>query len=99
MKVGNKCTIMMYGPTGAGKSHTMFGCGKEPGIVYRSLRDILGDSDQDDGGVTFVQVTVLEVYNEEIYDLLSTNSSNNLGIGWPKGGSTKVTVLPHCGFF
>ncbi|KAF8119086.1 hypothetical protein N665_0001s0139 [Sinapis alba] len=92
VKVGNKCTIMMYGPTGAGKSHTMFGCGKEPGIVYRSLRDILGDSDQDDGGVTFVQVTVLEVYNEEIYDLLSTNSSNNLGIGWPKGGSTKVRL-------
>ncbi|AEE83420.1 Kinesin-like protein KIN-10A [Arabidopsis thaliana] len=90
VKVGNKCTIMMYGPTGAGKSHTMFGCGKEPGIVYRSLRDILGDSDQD--GVTFVQVTVLEVYNEEIYDLLSTNSSNNLGIGWPKGASTKVRL-------
>ncbi|CAA7028068.1 unnamed protein product [Microthlaspi erraticum] len=90
VKLGNKCTIMMYGPTGAGKSHTMFGCGKQPGIVYRSLRDILGDSDQD--GVTFVQVTVLEVYNEEIYDLLSTNSSNNLGIGWPKGGSTKVRL-------
>ncbi|CAH2079200.1 unnamed protein product, partial [Thlaspi arvense] len=90
VKVGNKCTIMMYGPTGAGKSHTMFGCGKQPGIVYRSLRDILGDSDQD--GVTFVQVTVLEVYNEEIYDLLSTNSSNNLGIGWPKGASTKVRL-------
>ncbi|KAG2325888.1 hypothetical protein Bca52824_008616 [Brassica carinata] len=97
VKLGDKCTIMMYGPTGAGKSHTMFGgggCGKEePGIVYRSLRDILGDSDQDGGGgVTFVQVTVLEVYNEEIYDLLSTNSSNNLGVGWPKGGSTKVRL-------
>lgn len=92
VKLGNKCTIMMYGPTGAGKSHTMFGCGKQPGIVYRSLRDILGDSDQE--SVTFVQVTVLEVYNEEIYDLLSTNNSNNLGIGWPKGGSnSKVTSL------
>ncbi|CAH8385289.1 unnamed protein product [Eruca vesicaria subsp. sativa] len=89
VKVGNKCTIMMYGPTGAGKSHTMFGCGKEePGIVYRSLKDILDG----EGGVAFVQVTVLEVYNEEIYDLLSTNSSSNLGIGWPKGGSTKVRL-------
>ncbi|KAL0725745.1 hypothetical protein Bca4012_040344 [Brassica carinata] len=98
VKLGDKCTIMMYGPTGAGKSHTMFGggCGKEePGIVYRSLRDILGDSDQDGGGggVTFVQVTVLEVYNEEIYDLLSTNSSNNLGIGWPKGGKVRLEVM------
>ncbi|KAJ4880014.1 P-loop containing nucleoside triphosphate hydrolases superfamily protein [Raphanus sativus] len=74
----------MYGPTGAGKSHTMFGCKKEPGIVYRSLRDILGGD-----GVGFVQVTVLEVYNEEIYDLLSTSSSNNLGI---KGGTTKARL-------
>lgn len=92
MKVGEKCTVVMYGPTGAGKSHTMFGgCGgggrgkKEAGIVYRSLREIL-----DGGVVAFVQVTVLEVYNEEIYDLLSTCCSNSLGIGCPKGGTTKV---------
>ncbi|XP_018451368.2 kinesin-like protein KIN-10A isoform X1 [Raphanus sativus] len=84
VKGGDKCTIVMYGPTGAGKSHTMFGCKKEPGIVYRSLRDILGGD-----GVGFVQVTVLEVYNEEIYDLLSTSSSNNLGI---KGGTTKARL-------
>ncbi|XP_018451369.2 kinesin-like protein KIN-10A isoform X2 [Raphanus sativus] len=84
VKGGDKCTIVMYGPTGAGKSHTMFGCKKEPGIVYRSLRDILGGD-----GVGFVQVTVLEVYNEEIYDLLSTSSSNNLGI---KGGTTKIIL-------
>ncbi|KAE8726337.1 Plastid-lipid associated protein PAP / fibrillin family protein [Hibiscus syriacus] len=43
VKTGAKCTIMMYGPTAAGKSHTMFGCSKQPGIVYRSLKDILGD--------------------------------------------------------
>ena len=90
MKVGEKCTVVMYGPTGAGKSHTMFGgCGergkKEAGIVYRSLREIL-----DGGVVAFVQVTVLEVYNEEIYDLLSTSCSNSLGIGCPKGGTSKV---------
>ncbi|KAG2242306.1 hypothetical protein Bca4012_054766 [Brassica carinata] len=89
VKGGDKCTIMMYGPTGAGKSHTMFGGGngkkKQPGIVYRSLRDILD-------GVAFVQVTVLEVYNEEIYDLLSTSSSNGLGIGCPKGGTTKARL-------
>ncbi|KAL0678958.1 hypothetical protein Bca4012_006939 [Brassica carinata] len=93
VKAGEKCTVVMYGPTGAGKSHTMFGgCGggrgkKEPGVVYRSLREIL-----DGGVVAFVQVTVLEVYNEEIYDLLSTNCSSNLGIGCPKGGTTKARL-------
>lgn len=80
VRVGAKCTVMVYGPTGSGKSHTMFGCAKQPGIVYRALRDILegggggeGDSAEDDAGFDaglFVQVAVLEIYNEEIYDLL-----------------------------
>ncbi|KAL0551190.1 hypothetical protein IC582_010276 [Cucumis melo] len=104
VKLGEKCTIMMYGPTGAGKSHTMFGCAKQPGIVYRSLKDILGDGENEaastagvDGGERlnvgmFVQVTVLEIYNEEIYDLLSSNSGGGLGLGWPKGSASKVKL-------
>ena len=86
---------MMYGPTGSGKSYTMFGCSKQAGIVYRSLRDILGDGGGE-GGVglgTFVQVTVLEIYNEEIYDLLSNNGGGGgggFGFGWPKGSASKV---------
>jgi kinesin family member 11 len=76
IRVGAKCTVMVYGPTRPGKIHTMFGCAKQPGIVYRALRDILegsrgseGDSTEDDAGL-FVQVAVLEIYNEEAYDLL-----------------------------
>ncbi|KAK9007312.1 hypothetical protein V6N11_051140 [Hibiscus sabdariffa] len=90
VKMGAKCTIMMYGPTGSGKSHTMFGCSKQPGIVYRSLKGILGDHGEDGVG-SFVQVTVLEIYNEEIYDLLPSNGGGGggfgFGIGWPKGGN------------
>ncbi|CAJ2628124.1 kinesin-like protein KIF11-like [Trifolium pratense] len=111
VKLGDKCTIMMYGPTGSGKSHTMFGCSKQAGIVYRALRDILGDGDTDSEGGgdgsdgdskgmfglrTFVQVTVLEIYNEEIYDLLSTNGGGagggGFGFGWSKGSASKVKL-------
>lgn len=103
VRLGNKCTIMMYGPTGSGKSHTMFGCAKQPGIVYRSLKDILGDDSEDseDGGETvrvptFVQVTVLEIYNEEIYDLLANNTGGGgFGIGWPKSSGSKVIVVGY----
>ncbi|KAG0477774.1 hypothetical protein HPP92_012493 [Vanilla planifolia] len=101
VRSGAKCTIMMYGPTGAGKSHTMFGCAKQPGIVYRALRDILGDGDMD-GGLDdagfrltlFVQVAVLEIYNEEIYDLLSGGNSNGSGSGiaLPKGSIPKARL-------
>ncbi|KAJ4827684.1 hypothetical protein Tsubulata_043803 [Turnera subulata] len=105
VKLGDKCTIMMYGPTGSGKSHTMFGCPKQPGIVYRSLRDILGGGGEEGGdegdvrlGVgAFVQVTVLEIYNEEIYDLLSSNGGGGLGIGWPKGGNASKVRLEVMG--
>lgn len=109
VKLGDKCTIMMYGPTGSGKSHTMFGCSKQAGIVYRALRDILGDGDTDSEGSdgdsskgfclgvrTFVQVTVLEIYNEEIYDLLSTNGGGGggggFGFGWSKNNASKVKL-------
>lgn len=97
VKLGQKCTIMMYGPTGSGKSHTMFGCLKQPGIVYNSLKGILDEGVEEDGermGLgTFVQVTVLEIYNEEIYDLLSSgNNGGGFSLGWSKGGSaSKVT--------
>ncbi|XVF62833.1 hypothetical protein PTKIN_Ptkin09bG0040300 [Pterospermum kingtungense] len=105
VKMGGKCTIMMYGPTGSGKSHTMFGCSKQPGIVYRSLKNILGDHGEDESGGdgerlgvgTFVQVTVLEIYNEEIYDLLSSNGGGGFGIGWPKGGSGPKVKLEVMG--
>ncbi|XWS13874.1 hypothetical protein CRYUN_Cryun36dG0076300 [Craigia yunnanensis] len=103
VKMGAKCTIMMYGPTGSGKSHTMFGCSKQPGIVYRTLKDILGDHGEEEsegdgerlGVGTFVQVTVLEIYNEEIYDLLS--GGGGFGIGWPKGGSGSKVKLEVMG--
>lgn len=100
VKLGDKCTIMMYGPTGSGKSHTMFGSAKQPGIVYRSLRDILGGEGEEIDTVgnrvgigSFVQVTVLEIYNEEIYDLLSNNSGGGgLSLGWSKGSASKVRL-------
>lgn len=80
----------------------MFGCAKQPGIVYRALRDILeggggggvsgggGEGDgrgEDDAGFgmgLFVQVAVLEIYNEEIYDLLVGSGAN------AKGNAPKV---------
>ncbi|KAK4427827.1 Kinesin-like protein KIN-10A [Sesamum alatum] len=104
VKLGQKCTIMMYGPTGSGKSHTMFGSSTQPGIVYRSLKGILGEEgvegdDEKVGVGTFVQVTVLEIYNEEIYDLLSSGNAGGGGFsfGWSKGGSASKVRLEVIG--
>ncbi|CAM0942896.1 unnamed protein product [Alopecurus aequalis] len=95
VRTGAKCTVMVYGPTGSGKSHTMFGCAKQPGIVYRALRDILdggggcgagGEEDAGFGVGLFVQVAVLEIYNEEIYDLLVGSGAST------KGNTPKVRL-------
>nr|AMS24258.1 kinesin OrphII protein [Marsilea vestita] len=82
VKLGGRCTIMMYGPTGAGKSHTMFGSAKEPGIAYRALQNILNvgnanleNAGDESGNKIKVTVKVLEIYNEDIFDLLATTSS------------------------
>ncbi|GAB4843102.1 hypothetical protein Ancab_013080 [Ancistrocladus abbreviatus] len=107
VKMGAKCTIMMYGPTGSGKSHTMFGCSKQPGIVYRSLKDILGEDGEGKSGENgeeiggnssglFVHVTVLEIYNEEIYDLLSGEKGGGFNL-WPKGASASKVRLEVMG--
>ena len=99
VKVGGKCTIMMYGPTGAGKSHTMFGSAKEPGIAYRALQNILGESSgspekkkmksangSPEGSAKKLRVIVqvLEIYNEDIFDLLATTCPNVPNGPWLK---------------
>nr|XP_043610513.1 kinesin-like protein KIN-10A [Erigeron canadensis] len=95
VKKGDTCTIMTYGPTGSGKSHTMFGSFKQQqeGIVYHSLKEILDDQPQNAG---FVQVTVLEIYNEEIYDLLSTNTNTNTA-GWSRSNNSSKVKLEVMG--
>ena len=69
----------------------------EAEIVYRALHDILGDYLGEDGredgvlGNRFkVKVTVLEIYNEEIYDLLATNPSSGINVGWSKNTGCRV---------
>ncbi|XP_047968169.1 kinesin-like protein KIN-10A [Salvia hispanica] len=98
VKTGQKCTIMMYGPTGSGKSYTMFGCLGQPGIVYNSLKGILGEEDGKIGLPIFVQVTVLEIYNEEIYDLLCSNTNGGgFNLGWSKASSASKVKLEVMG--
>mmetsp|Transcript_26163 Transcript_26163/g.57673 ORF Transcript_26163/g.57673 Transcript_26163/m.57673 type:complete len:745 (+) Transcript_26163:59-2293(+) len=71
-------TIFAYGQTGAGKSHTMTGpdnAGHEgQGLIPRSFRHIFSLIDTTSTSVTYlVRGSFLEIYNEEIRDLLSRN--------------------------
>ena len=63
----------------AGKTHTMEGnihCDDEAGIVPRSVRAILDSLESTPGSEFTIRVSFLELYNEELQDLLGSSSSD-----------------------
>eukprot|EP00933_Yihiella_yeosuensis_P046887 TRINITY_DN42508_c0_g1_i1.p1 TRINITY_DN42508_c0_g1~~TRINITY_DN42508_c0_g1_i1.p1 ORF type:complete len:789 (+),score=209.05 TRINITY_DN42508_c0_g1_i1:81-2447(+) len=71
-------TIFAYGQTGAGKSHTMTGPANGPvelqGLLPRSFSHIFSFIDTTSTNIKYlVRGSYLEIYNEEIRDLLSKN--------------------------
>ena len=79
---GYNGTIFAYGQTGCGKSHTMMGVPSDPnmrGIIPNCFEHIFGCIDDNEEGKRFlVRCSYLEIYNEEIRDLLSKNPKNRL---------------------
>ncbi|XP_007021090.2 PREDICTED: kinesin-3 [Theobroma cacao] len=75
---GYKVCIFAYGQTGSGKTYTMMGRPGQPeekGLIPRSLEQIFQTRQalQPQGWRYEMQVSMLEIYNETIRDLLSTN--------------------------
>jgi kinesin family protein 3/17 len=68
---GYNGTIFAYGQTGCGKTHTMLGQPDNPGIIPGCFKHIFGCIDGNTSGTKFlVRCSYLEIYNEEIHDLL-----------------------------
>ncbi|CDW75636.1 kinesin motor domain containing protein [Stylonychia lemnae] len=74
---GYNGTIFAYGQTGCGKTHTMLGYPDIPdlrGIIPNCFNHIFGFIDSNTEGTKFlVRCSYLEIYNEEIHDLLVDN--------------------------
>ncbi|KAK9878992.1 hypothetical protein WA026_003811 [Henosepilachna vigintioctopunctata] len=77
-------TILAYGQTGSGKTYTMVGDHSSEelqGIIPNSFTQIFGKISTSAAYRSFVvTVTFLEIYNEEIKDLLAPNSDKKLVI-------------------
>ncbi len=87
---GFNATIFAYGATGSGKSHTIIGSDKDPGIIPRSVRALLeGPSVFLCGNIPErarhsvqlqdLQVSFMEIYNNKVTDLLG-NKDRDLSI-------------------
>jgi len=69
---GYHCCLFAYGQTGSGKSYSMVGYGANKGIIPISCDEIfkrIGENKQPDKSYE-VQVSMLEIYNEKVQDLL-----------------------------
>jgi kinesin family protein 18/19 len=89
---GFNATVFAYGATGAGKTHTMLGTGREPGMMVRSLGDLFSTIEASTQRQFKVKISYVEVYNETLRDLLG-NSGDNLDLREdPTKGSVIVGV-------
>ncbi|KAL8478753.1 hypothetical protein ACS0TY_030583 [Phlomoides rotata] len=82
---GYNVCIFAYGQTGSGKTYTMTGpdgaSEQEWGVNYRALNDLFRISDSREGVFKYeVSVQMVEIYNEQVRDLLSNDGQKKLGI-------------------
>ncbi|ESQ34961.1 hypothetical protein EUTSA_v10006662mg [Eutrema salsugineum] len=77
---GYNVCIFAYGQTGSGKTYTMTGpdgaSEEEWGVNYRALNDLFKISQSRKSNITYeVGVQMVEIYNEQVRDLLSADTS------------------------
>ena len=96
MLAGYNCTIFAYGQTGTGKTYTMSGdmtdtlglVSDSAGIIPRVLDNLFRKLEADEVESS-VKCSFIELYNEELRDLLSAEESVKLKIYDDNGGSKK----------
>ncbi|KAF5393974.1 hypothetical protein D9757_000331 [Collybiopsis confluens] len=95
---GHTLTILAYGPTSSGKTHTMEGSSAEPGIIPRALRVLfeMSKEGKQNGDITSFEfhMSYLELYRDDAFDLLvSQKTHEKLPIRTNARGETFVIGL------
>ncbi|TGZ73013.1 hypothetical protein CRM22_001753 [Opisthorchis felineus] len=72
---GYNVCIMAYGQTGSGKTYTMEGPPDKPGVNILSIRELLRIVHQRHKVDFQLTMSILEIYNENVVDLLSPANS------------------------
>ncbi|KAF0933948.1 hypothetical protein E2562_021013 [Oryza meyeriana var. granulata] len=100
---GYNVCIFAYGQTGSGKTYTMMGpekaTEKEWGVNYRALNDLFNISHDRRDTITYeLGVQMIEIYNEQIRDLLGSGIQNTTqpnGLAVPDATMCPVTSTSH----
>ncbi|XP_011269618.1 kinesin-like protein KIF18A [Camponotus floridanus] len=76
---GYNCSVFAYGATGAGKTHTMLGTKEDLGITYRTVAELFSEIEKQTKHREFhLGVSYLEIYNENVQDLLHKSGQLHL---------------------
>jgi len=73
---GYNATVFAYGATGAGKTYTMLGNDDSPGIMPYTLKELFNEIKLYPERSYKIKLWYLEIYNENIRDLLVNDSEN-----------------------
>ncbi|KAH6762507.1 P-loop nucleoside triphosphate hydrolases superfamily protein with CH domain-containing protein [Perilla frutescens var. hirtella] len=74
---GYNVCIFAYGQTGSGKTFTMELTKESLGVNYRALSDLFEISEQRRDTIAYnISVQMMEIYNEQVRDLLVTDGGN-----------------------
>ncbi|XP_049574481.1 kinesin-like protein KIFC3 isoform X2 [Syngnathus scovelli] len=85
--------IFAYGQTGSGKTYTMEGVASDPGLNQRALRLLFSRvADRSPEWEFHICVSMLEIYNEALRDLLSDRPADRLDIKMNPDGSGQLYV-------
>ncbi|KAJ7559928.1 hypothetical protein O6H91_04G107000 [Diphasiastrum complanatum] len=76
---GYNVAVFAYGQTGAGKTHTMEGPSQDRGLYFRTFDKLFELADSDSTAVAryTIFLTLFELHNEQIRDLLRTSTSEH----------------------
>lgn len=87
---GYNTTIIAFGMTGAGKSYTM---SDKDGVIYHSVHDIFHEKTAHTEKQVTVQMSCVEIYNEDLRDLLVDGEDSSSLKLRDNGDSVEVTGL------
>lgn len=96
---GRNASIFSYGQTSSGKTHTMQGAKSikdgmknKEGLVHLAAADLFHEIEQRKDRKFFITVSVMEIYNEELRDLLTKTGSESSRIQIRQHKTTGVFV-------
>ncbi|XP_003463788.1 kinesin-like protein KIFC2 isoform X3 [Cavia porcellus] len=92
---GYSVCIFTYGQTGTGKTYSMEGPPEDPGIAPRALQSLFREMEA--GGQHRVTLSMVEIYNEAVRDLLAPGPPERLAVrqGPTNQGGIQVAGLTH----